>query len=41
MPQPTYQAWHCNCDVLCMDSQRFHQARMKKFQGGNEEMQAD
>ena len=42
-PQPSFQAClHIGAD-LCqvrMNSRRFHQAEMKKFQVGNEEMEA-
>ena len=41
-PPPSFQAWLRIGADLCqvrMDSRRFHQARMKKCQVGNEEMQ--
>ena len=43
-PPPSFQAWLRIGADLCqvrMDSRRFHQARMKKCQVGNEEMQAE
>ena len=40
-PPPSFQAWLRIGADLCkvrMDSRRFHQAGMKKFQAGNEEI---